>query len=766
MPVVSVSGTVTDSNGAPVPNVGLYASMNQYPSYGRDYSSVSITTDTQGAYAYLITRGSGNFQVTPPSATGFLQVNVPFSLSSDLTQRIILQRPDLSPPQIVAGPVVVHLSDTSVSVSWTTNESSTSRVEYGIGSLTTTTNVAALSTNHAVTLLNLAPQATYIFRVGSVDAAGNGPTYSPNGTFNTLASPGDITPPIITSGPTVVFVDQTTAIVEWTTDEPATSALAFGPNQSLGSSIAGPATTFTQPHSMKLTGLSPQTTYYAQVTSEDPNHNKIQSSVFTFATLAVPDTTPPVITAGPTVLSTTDTTITVVWTTNEPATSGVSYNDGSHFNLVSDAALTRDHQTTLSGLSSQTSYSVTVSSTDAVGNGPTLGGPVQATTAATPDTAPPVISGLQVTDLSQTTATVRWTTDERANSVVTYGTASGAPDNSAADVALDTTHRMLLTGLRDSTRYFLTVTSTDGSSNLAASPEISFTTLPPAVDLPPTAPGPISAPGGTDAFRPVHDFLGRLDRRRRGRWIRRVQKRRQHRAGGGADHELHGVGPGGRDLHLPDPGSDSAGHVVASGTITVIVDRTAPVVTVPSNIVVTTTSTTATVNFTASATDTVDGPLAVGCTQGPGDFPAGDHDGDLHGDGQRRQSGHQLVHGDRAARAAQHPDQSECGDLSGVWKGEHVRQPDRIGLPRGHDPAGERHRGPLCDVRRCATGHHVRVERRRRAGNDPPNSVQDSVGARAGNLPGVHEWIRHGRGGLRQRELLGGDGGAVSGRER
>jgi hypothetical protein len=627
LPVISVTGTVTDSNGAPVPNVGLSAGSNQYVSNGRNSGSANVTTDAQGSYTYLLVAGSGSFQVRPPVATGFLQANVPFSVSSDLTQRIILQRPDLSPPQIVAGPLVVHLSATSISVSWTTNEAATSRVDYGIGGVTNVVTDDALTTNHTVTLLNLEAQTTYAFRVGSTDASGNGPAYSPEGSFTTQALPGDITAPLLTDGPTVVFVDQTSAIVQWTTDEPATSVLAFGLTSDLGSVVSGPAGKFALSHSIKVTGLTPETNYVAQVTTADPDGNTTNSSTFTFSTLAVPDTTAPVITAGPSILSMTDSKITVVWTTNEPATSGVSYNDGTRFNLASDAMLTRNHQMTLSGLTPQTVYHITVSSTDAVGNGPTLGGPIQTMTDATPDTTEPVISDLAVSEITGNSAVISWTTDEPANSAISYGMFPAAPDSSRADVGAVTAHRLSLTGLRDGTPYYLTVTSIDASGNTATSAEISFTTISAFVDMPPTAPGPITAPAGpTNAesfsisWGASTDDIGLIG----------YEVLRDGAVAAAVPPDTTSVietalSEGTHPYQIRV--TDTFGHTVLSAVVQVIVDRTAPHVDVPSDIVLEADGTNTTATYTASPTDNVDMQLAVSCMPASGSpFPVGETD--------------------------------------------------------------------------------------------------------------------------------------------
>lgn len=66
-------------------------------------------------------------------------------------------------------------SSTSVTVTWTTNESSDSVVYYGVSqtSLTGTAQNTAMTTSHSVTLTNLTASTTYYFKAVSKDAAGN-----------------------------------------------------------------------------------------------------------------------------------------------------------------------------------------------------------------------------------------------------------------------------------------------------------------------------------------------------------------------------------------------------------------------------------------------------------------------------------------------------------------------------------------------------------------------------------------------------------------
>lgn len=503
MPVLRVRGRVTDFNGAPVPGVSVrtdaasYSVSNVMSCY---HQGTNITSDAGGDYSFLSLRKTTNFVITPPVDSGFAPTTLTsVVLAGDLDQRIILQRPDTTPPTIVSGPTVIHLSDTSVSIDWVTDEPADSQVAYGLTDLGDSAGQLELVTRHSVTLLDLEPAAIYQFQVSSTDAAGNGPTQSSVHTFSTQPPPGDITPPVITGGPGIAFIDQTNAMVQWTTDEPATSVVRYGASaDALDQIVSSPAGVFAQSHLVTLAGLTPQTTYFAQVESTDPDGNgPTVSEVFSFTTTDVPDTAAPAIIAGPTIQNVTDTTITVTWLTDEPSTSGVSYTDGTVFDLVSDDNLVSNHSITLANLTPDTAYSITVSSKDAVDNGPTLGGPITGTTLAAPDTDAPLITDIAV-EVGETTARITWLTDELATSRIDYVPVSGSPAGTVADVAFVDSHGLTITGLAANTTYSFTLTSVDAAGNSGSSEPQQFTTLR-GNTAPVANAGPDQSPGCADA---------------------------------------------------------------------------------------------------------------------------------------------------------------------------------------------------------------------------------------------------------------------------
>jgi hypothetical protein len=176
----------------------------------------------------------------------------------------------------------------------------------------------------------------------------------------------DTTAPVITAGPAAAAAD-CSATVTWTTDENATSGVAYGPTVAYGDTagVAG----HLKDHGVPLSGLAPSTTYHYQVSSTDAAGNgPTQSADHTFATTAAAF---PVITAGPAVTNLGGASATITWTTNEAATSQVEYGlSASYGSSASVAGTATAHSVTVTGLTPETLYHFRVNSTDACGNGP------------------------------------------------------------------------------------------------------------------------------------------------------------------------------------------------------------------------------------------------------------------------------------------------------------------------------------------------------------------------------------------------------------
>ncbi|MDD5252002.1 MAG: Ig-like domain-containing protein [Patescibacteria group bacterium] len=93
----------------------------------------------------------------------------------------------------------------------------------------------------------------------------------------------------ITSGPTVLDVQETSAVIVWTTDAASTTVVKFGTTSALGRTfnkivpMEETETTEIQ-HSMTLWELQPATTYYYQAVSVGEGGTSVQSEVKSFST--------------------------------------------------------------------------------------------------------------------------------------------------------------------------------------------------------------------------------------------------------------------------------------------------------------------------------------------------------------------------------------------------------------------------------------------------------------------------------------------------
>ncbi len=88
----------------------------------------------------------------------------------------------------------------------------------------------------------------------------------------------------------------------------------------------------------------------------------------------------------------------------------------------------------------------------------------------------PAIQNLKVSRVTNTSASINWTTNEASRSMVKYGTASGNYQLNLTNSSFATSHRFELTGMAQGTKYYFKANSTDTSGNSAETIEYNFTT--------------------------------------------------------------------------------------------------------------------------------------------------------------------------------------------------------------------------------------------------------------------------------------------------
>ncbi|MBI5593097.1 MAG: carboxypeptidase regulatory-like domain-containing protein [Deltaproteobacteria bacterium] len=99
-----------------------------------------------------------------------------------------------------------------------------------------------------------------------------------------------------------------------------------------------------------------------------------------------------------------------------------------------------------------------------------------------PSETPPVISSITVDNITLDSATIIWTTDKPADSLVEYGQTT-AYGSAAPDSTLTISHTITLTGLNPSATYHNRITSKTAGGASATSADFIFTTINPAPSI-------------------------------------------------------------------------------------------------------------------------------------------------------------------------------------------------------------------------------------------------------------------------------------------
>lgn len=464
--ITSSSGTITWTTSEPATSLVEYGTST---AYGLQTTENLVLA---GSHQHLLTGLQAStlyhYRVLSRDAAGNL------SVSADRTFTTSAPAPADTTPPTISAVAAVTVTSGSATITWTTNETATTQVQYGITTAygSTTSLNSTLLTTHSQALSGLAASTTYNFRVLSRDAAGNLAT-SGNFTFRTLAAADTARPTI--SSIAATNVTSTSATVTWTTNEAATTQVQYGITTAYGSTTSLNSTLLTT-HSQALTGLTSATTYHFRVLSRDAAGNLAVSSDRTFTTLAA-DTTRPTISSVATT-NVTSTGATVTWTTNEPATTQVQYGTTTAYGSTTglNSTLLTAHSQALSGLAASTTYNFRVLSRDAAGN-LAVSANFTVRTLATTNSTSSIISGVAVTKTTRSAALVTWITSVPATSQVQYGPTTAYGFTTTLDNTLVTAHGQILSGLASATTYHFRVLSRDRAGNLAVSRDFTLTTL-------------------------------------------------------------------------------------------------------------------------------------------------------------------------------------------------------------------------------------------------------------------------------------------------
>jgi len=166
----------------------------------------------------------------------------------------------------------------------------------------------------------------------------------------------------------------------------------------------------------------------------------------------------------------TQTTATITWTTDLLANSTVNYGNDSPPGLTaSDSAFDTNHVVNLTDLSPDTLYYYEVISTNQAGNETQVDNNGGFYYTFTTMMLPPTISEVSASNITDTTATITWTTDQQTDSTVNYGNTTEVL-LTASDITPVSNHTINLAGLTPSTQYYYEVISTNSEQTATVSP--------------------------------------------------------------------------------------------------------------------------------------------------------------------------------------------------------------------------------------------------------------------------------------------------------
>ncbi|MCL5105173.1 MAG: fibronectin type III domain-containing protein [Armatimonadetes bacterium] len=367
---------------------------------------------------------------------------------------------DVTPP-VISGLSAVNVSGTGATITWSTDEASTSVVDYGPTSAYGSTSTASgMATGHSVVLNGLSAGVTYHCRVKSADAAGN-TAMSADYTFTT-GSPNPVPTGAFLRDWLVIGAFDNASRAGYGTDYIGETTVT----PSTGSETAGQTWNAVQSSNdlIDLGGLFSDTDnkvayahLYVNSATEQTCYLWLgtDDGVKAWINGTLVQDNPAERPASPD-------TDSVLITLKQGWNRILLKVDNLYGGWGFYARLGDSQGNSVSGLS----YSLDDQSSP-------------------DDTTPPDISSVASSNVTQTSATITWTTDEDSTSAVDYGTttAYGSTANGSDSVS---SHSVSLSNLIAGTTYHYRVKSDDAAGNTATGSDYTFTTLSVPQPPPPT----------------------------------------------------------------------------------------------------------------------------------------------------------------------------------------------------------------------------------------------------------------------------------------
>jgi peptidoglycan hydrolase-like protein with peptidoglycan-binding domain len=311
-----------------------------------------------------------------------------------------------------------------------------------------------------------------------------------------------------TTGPSLINIRATNittsgATITWTTSERANAKVEVGLSTNYGTTFSGGSNNLS--HSVAVTGLQSNKSYYYRVKSTDSEGNtttSLQGSFTTLATTPAVDTTAPVISGM--AVAKTATSLTYTWTTNEDATATLRYHPPSSgwVSVSHSSPRGRTHTIRVPDLIPLTHYESEIYVTDIAGNvsavtrrtDETLDGTIPQSSPSTPpvvtDTTPPTFT-VRVFNVTSSSFSLEWTSNEPVTAFARYKGPSGVWIEPFFASGTGLVHTVSIGGLAPATTYLSEIWVVDAAGNQSAVDSRSTVTLSPQGS---SSPSPSSTP--------------------------------------------------------------------------------------------------------------------------------------------------------------------------------------------------------------------------------------------------------------------------------
>jgi hypothetical protein len=363
-------------------------------------------------------------------------------------------------PGIPLAPSVTVPSATSAALTWAApSDNGPAITGYQVNDINTTTSAvgtnvcvgSSSSTGTTCTISGLITGDSYTFTVAAINVVGTG-TYSPASSSISLVVPG------VPTGVAGTSNANTQSVVSWTA--PAANGGPSVNTYTVQYSVSPFTTwsTFTTSATsspVTVTGLTNGTAYEFRVSAT----NTVGTGPYSTPSAQATPATLPGAPTGVTATSYSNASAPVSWLA--PASNGGATITGytvtstpGGFTCTTSGALT----CTVNGLTNGTSYTFTVTATNAVGTGPASA----ASAAATPATLPGAPTGVTATSYSNASAPVSWLAPaSNGGATITGYTVTSTPGGFTCTTSGALT--CTVNGLTNGTSYTFTVTATNGA---------------------------------------------------------------------------------------------------------------------------------------------------------------------------------------------------------------------------------------------------------------------------------------------------------------